>query len=39
MTTKPANRIRRFDVFAEYRSQEEQEQGMPVDRAKGYGCG
>jgi hypothetical protein len=37
MTTKPANCIRRFDVFAEYRRQEEQERGMPADRAKGYG--
>jgi hypothetical protein len=34
---KPANRIRRFDVFAEYRKQEEQEHGMPADQAKGYG--
>src|SRR5437773_896251 len=34
---KPANRIRRFDVFAEYRKQEEQEKGMPADQAKGYG--
>ena len=37
MTIKPANRIRRFDVFAEYRNQEEQDKGMPADRAKGYG--
>jgi hypothetical protein len=37
MTTKPANHIRRFDVFAEYRRQEEQEQGMSADRAKGSG--
>jgi hypothetical protein len=28
MTTKPADQFRRFDVFAEYRRQEEQEQGM-----------
>ncbi len=37
MTIKPANRIRRFDVFAEYRKQEEQDKGMPADQAKGYG--
>jgi len=37
VTIKPANRIRRFDVFAEYRKQDEQEVGMPVDHAKGYG--
>jgi hypothetical protein len=37
MTIKPANRIRRFDVFAEYRKQEEQDHGMPADQAKGYG--
>jgi len=34
---KPANRIRRFDVFAEYRKQEQQDDGMPADQAKGYG--
>ena len=37
MTIKPTNRIRRFDVFAEYRKQEEQADGMPADQAKGYG--
>src|ERR1051326_6042211 len=37
MTIKPANRIRRFDVFAEYRKQDEHEGGMPADQAKGYG--
>jgi hypothetical protein len=37
VTIKPANRIRRFDVFAEYRKQEEQDHGMPADRSKGYG--
>ena len=37
MTIKPANRIRRFDVFAEYRKQEEQDNGMPAAQAKGYG--
>lgn len=34
---KPSSRIRRFDVFAEYRKQEQQDEGMPADRAKGYG--
>src|SRR5919204_541160 len=34
---KPASNIRRFDVFAEYRKQEEQDKGMPADQAKGYG--
>jgi hypothetical protein len=37
MTIKPANPIRRFDVFAEYRKQEEQEGGMSADQAKGQG--
>jgi len=37
VTIKPSNRIRRFDVFAEYRKQEEQADGMPADQAKGYG--
>src|SRR5579864_3957745 len=37
MPIKPAKRIRRFDVFAEYRKQEEQDDGMPADQAKGYG--
>ena len=37
VTIKPANRIRRFDVFAEYRKQEEQDHGMPAAQAKGYG--
>ncbi|HEY1291462.1 MAG TPA: hypothetical protein VGJ60_00095 [Chloroflexota bacterium] len=37
MTIKPTNRIRRFDVFAEYRKQEEHDRGMPADQAKGYG--
>jgi hypothetical protein len=35
--TKPASRIRRFDVLAEYRKQQEQDEGMPTDQAKGYG--
>jgi hypothetical protein len=34
---KPEKRLRRFDVFAEYRKQEAQEDGMPADQAKGYG--
>lgn len=34
---KPRQAIRRFDVFAEYRKQEEQEAGLPEDEAKGYG--
>ena len=34
---KPRRSIRRFDVFAEYRKQEEQSKGTPVDEAKGYG--
>jgi hypothetical protein len=37
VTIKPSNRIRRFDVFAEYRKQEEQAGGMPADQAKGHG--
>jgi hypothetical protein len=34
---KPRRSIRRFDVFAEYRKQEEEEKGVPEDEAKGYG--
>ncbi len=34
---KPKQRLRRFDVFAEYRSQEAHEDGMPGDQARGYG--
>jgi hypothetical protein len=37
VTIKPGNRIRRFDVFAEFRKQEEQAHGMPADQAKDYG--
>jgi hypothetical protein len=37
MPRRPANPIRRFDVFAEYRRQDEQAHGMPADQAKGYG--
>ena len=37
MPPKPRNPIRRFDVFAEYRKQEQQAQGTPEDEAKGYG--
>ncbi|HEU5315712.1 MAG TPA: hypothetical protein VFX49_06345 [Chloroflexota bacterium] len=33
----PRRSIRRFDVFAEYRKQEEEERGLPEDEAKGYG--
>lgn len=34
---KPKQAIRRFDVFAEYRKQEEEAKGVPEDIAKGYG--
>ena len=34
---KPARPIRRFDVFAEYRKLDAQDDGMPLDEAKGYG--
>lgn len=34
---KPLQRIRRFDVFAEYRKQEAQDDGMKADEARGYG--
>src|ERR1700704_5963092 len=34
---KPLDRIRRFDVFAEYQKQEHHDEGMPLDQAKGYG--
>ena len=34
MSIKPANRIRRFDVFAEYRKQEEQDKGMASVRLR-----
>jgi hypothetical protein len=37
VSAKPSHPIRRFDVFAEYRRQDEQEKGMPADQAKGYG--
>lgn len=36
-TMKPERPIRRFDVFAEYRKQEEEEKGQPEDEAMGYG--
>ena len=36
-TKKPLDRIRRFDVFAEYQNQEHHDDGMPLDQAKGYG--
>jgi hypothetical protein len=34
---KPLKGIRRFDVFAEYRRLDAQDDGMPHDQAKGYG--
>src|SRR5690349_2606188 len=34
---KPKARIRRFDVFAEYKRQEAIHAGQPADVAKGYG--
>ena len=34
---KPEHPIRRFDVFAEYRKQEEEAKGHPEDEAMGYG--
>ena len=34
---KPERPIRRFDVFAEYRKQEEEAKGHPEDEAMGYG--
>jgi len=34
---KPERQIRRFDVFAEYRKQQEEEKGHPEDEAMGYG--
>ena len=34
---KPRQQVRRFDVFAEYRKQEEQDAGTSEDQAKGYG--
>jgi hypothetical protein len=34
---KPAKPIRRFDVFAEYRRLDAEDEGMPPDQAKGYG--
>jgi hypothetical protein len=37
MPSKPSDRVRRFDVSAEYRKQEEQDDGMPAAQAKGYG--
>src|SRR5437763_16320478 len=36
-TLRPENRLRRFDVFAEYRRQQAHDDGMPADQAKGYG--
>jgi hypothetical protein len=34
---KPHKPIRRFDVFAEYRKLDAQDDGTPLDQAKGYG--
>ena len=34
---KPERPIRRFDIFAEYRKQDEERKGMPGDEAMGYG--
>ena len=34
---KPERPIRRFDVFAEYRKQDEEAKGQPEDEAMGYG--
>ncbi len=34
---QPQRAIRRFDVFAEYRKQDQEAEGMPTDEAKGYG--
>jgi hypothetical protein len=36
-TLKPERPIRRFDVFAEYRKQDEEQKGHPEDEAMGYG--
>ena len=37
LQVKPRKPIRRFDVFAEYRKLDAQDDGKPVDQAKGYG--
>ena len=34
---KPKREIRRFDIFAEYRKQDQQSKEMPEDEAMGYG--
>jgi hypothetical protein len=34
---RPERPIRRFDVFAEYRKQEQEQKGYPEDEAMGYG--
>src|SRR5205823_3549438 len=36
-TLQPERPIRRFDVFAEYRKQDEEAKGHPEDEAMGYG--
>jgi hypothetical protein len=35
--SRPLKGIRRFDVFAEYRRLDAEDDGMPHDQAKGYG--
>ncbi len=37
MSTRPDKPIRRCDIFAEYRKQDEQASGMRADEARGYG--
>jgi hypothetical protein len=37
MAMKPLRAVRRFDVFAEYRKQQEEADGRPANQAKGYG--
>jgi hypothetical protein len=37
MAVKPERSIRRFDVFAEYRKQDQEAEGTAEDVAKGYG--
>ena len=36
-THRPKRSIRRFDVFAEYTRQEQEDKGLPEPRAMGYG--
>jgi hypothetical protein len=37
VASRPLKGIRRFDVFAEYRRLDAEDDGMPHDQAKGYG--